>query len=660
MMKKIIVVSLSFLFLFFGVFLFYEFMYKKTVENDFYEFFEEDTHSEKECEYISEQDQEVVPLPESSGVLVGAVADNICICDDTEILYNDEFVESADLLESCLESDKASGLDKESVDVVLENDLSEEKKVDQVLVDNMHEITVQRIEKNKCVDSKDGQNQEVKDELQIEVSKNTDDEKSIEIARDLHTKSAFDLDAQCDVSGQITTICEEHNRSVLFLGRRYNHALVEDCEKRRWVVSAIFHHSLEFNALNNCGQEVPLSCLLFGKFKIQDIFLLSKLSYEDKLYRLDLELNPELSRAFLNSRVDQYLAYLSQFCVDIEAERRRKRVDFGAIYRFGVGDCDRFVCSLGFNIPVISGTHIMNLHLVGTDLRHHGFTDEDINFVLEDFHKYFVDVRDFFNRAILGTKGLCFRERQHKVGVGDISLFALFDLNQLSDRVDGFQIGFDLLLPSGNKRKSCNVWEVLLGNGGAFQLGFSADALFKTERNYLNPSLGFCTNVSFKFSSCRRVPKLKENSAEGQVSVDDVKDLIVPVFNSHNVRKFAAYDSCVAEFADQAVQTKTKLGSAVFFSVGNYFYHVFREDFRLALFYDFFYKGRDKVSVCTKGIYNTCVLEKCTDMLAHQISWHLAYVSKAGIEVNAGSRHVLGGKNHPKTHAIFASIIANF
>jgi len=448
--------------------------------------------------------------------------------------------------------------------------------------------------------------------------------------------------------------------SILFLREFYNHALVEDYYRRRWVINASFHQALDFEAFNSCGRDVCLSNLLFGKFKIMDIFLLSKLSYNEKLYRPDFGV-PSIARQERSNKGDQYLAYLAPFSIEIDAEKKEKWVDFGAFYRFGIGNQEKVICSLGCNIPVRSCTHIMSLDLVGTDVRELGFSEDDINFVLNDFHQHFVDVLDFFKRVILEPKGLRFRERQHKVGVGDISLFTFFDLSRLIDRVDGFHLGLDLVIPSGNKHKGCDVWEVILGNGGAFQLGFSANTLFKTSRHYFNPSLGLGGKVSFEFESCRRVPKLIVNNSDEQVLAEDVKDLIVPIFNSHYVKKFAEPDSCVHHFADSIVPTKTKLGGIGLFSLGNYFYNVFRENFRLALFYDLLYKARDNIFVCDKkGVYNTCAVEDCTDKHAHQLSWNLAYVSKAGVEVNAGSKHVLGGENHPKTHSIFASIVANF
>jgi hypothetical protein len=82
----------------------------------------------------------------------------------------------------------------------------------------------------------------------------------------------------------------------------------------------------------------------------------------------------------------------------------------------------------------------MSLDLVGYDATKCGFTKEDINFMLNDFHSNFIDFMDFFNRIVLAPKGLQFRERQQKIGVGDISGFAAFDFNRLTKHIDGLQL----------------------------------------------------------------------------------------------------------------------------------------------------------------------------------------------------------------------------
>jgi len=463
---------------------------------------------------------------------------------------------------------------------------------------------------------------------------------------------------------------------VLFLRKLYNHSLVEERTKK-WVINASFHNILTFEAFDHCGNSRPLSCLLFGDFKIEDIFLLSKLSGDGNLSRwppgiqIDIPLG-ENGRG--NDREEQFLAYLAPFSVDMCAEKREKRVDVGAIYRFRLLDSEKLGLSLGFNLPIKSVKQIMNLNFRGVNPFDFGFAIEDLSqvrqleYVVQTFDMSFKDMRDFFTRAILEPKKLTFCERQNRVGVGDLSFFALFDVASFLDRIDGLQFGVDLIFPLADKPKGCTVWEIVLGNGGAYQVGLNANILYKTSKSYFNPSAQIGGRFSSSYKSKRRVPKLKGFSDEEDYrivhEVPDLfcsRDFIFPEFCKYYVTPFCEFDSCVKEFADQAVCTKTKLGKMVQFSLGNYFYNVFKTDFMLNIFYDFVYQEKDEVCVIDqKGTFNTALLEKCTELRSHQISWNLAYKGKDDIEINVGSKHIVGGVNSPKEHEMFISIVAVF
>ena len=473
-------------------------------------------------------------------------------------------------------------------------------------------------------------------------------------------------EVDCCVSDEISREVSREKEvacRTLFLGKLYNHTLFEyevtGCAlQKRWITNISVYGNSVYDAFDSCGKVVPLSCLLFGSFKIEDIFLLSKLSGEGKIYLIDAcILNPE----YRNIKWDQYLAYIAPFRVNMVTCAQEKGANFGAIYRFGCNDDKRVIYGLGFNVPIISRSHIIDLNFIGVDQKKNGFTDAQLDFVVSDFNKQYLDIYDFFCREILGPKGLCFKERQNKLGVGDISFFALFDIARLFERIDGLQINLDFTVPTGGKYKGRNIWEVVLGNGGACQLGLSVDGLMKTCNNFFNPSVSMGGKFAFEFSSCRRVPKLKSSDVLPGQKLVDVQDLIVPVFKAYSVRPFCEYDTCVKDFADQAFRTKTKLGSIFYFSLGNYFYNLFKKSFKLNIFYDFLYKGKDRVKVCAKsGIFNTGLLEKCTDIKTHQISWNLGYLSDYGVEVNFGSKHIVAGKNYPKINEFFVSLIANF
>jgi len=95
--------------------------------------------------------------------------------------------------------------------------------------------------------------------------------------------------------------------------------------------------------------------------------------------------------------------------------------------------------------------------------------------------------------------------------------------------------------------------------------------------------------------------------------------------------------------------------------VGNYFYNVFNLGFRLGVLYQYMHKQKDSVSVKnTENEFDTNLLEARTDRRAHTIGWDLSYKFKNMIELNFGSEHAIAGKNVPRHHKVFASVVAVF
>jgi len=121
--------------------------------------------------------------------------------------------------------------------------------------------------------------------------------------------------------------------------------------------------------------------------------------------------------------------------------------------------------------------------------------------------------------------------------------------------VDGLQLGANVVIPSGGKKKGDKIWEVVLGNGGAFQAEFFAHALFKSSSNAFNPTIRIVGQVSAPFTSKERVPKIKKLASHSQIPIPD---LIVPIqaFPGFFVEPFEQPDTSVLHFADQAVSTR--------------------------------------------------------------------------------------------------------
>jgi len=211
----------------------------------------------------------------------------------------------------------------------------------------------------------------------------------------------------------VSRIVEEKEyepEGILFLRELYDHALVENSSDKEWIINAFFRAGLAFDAFDCRGYDVPLSRFLFGDFRIMDIFLLSKLSYCGKLFlnrdpTVFVPANMNISGKTVQ---DQFLAFLAPYNVCIEADKRERTLDIGAIYSFDL--TDRTFCSVGFNIPIRSCSHLMTLDLVGPNPYDLGFERGNIETLLEEFRKLYIDTEDFFNRAVLCPKGLCFKE----------------------------------------------------------------------------------------------------------------------------------------------------------------------------------------------------------------------------------------------------------
>ncbi len=461
-------------------------------------------------------------------------------------------------------------------------------------------------------------------------------------------------------------------------GRHYYHSLIDKATEKRWVIPLSIDGSFVDNAFNDQSQKDTLAQLIFGQnFTVKDILLFSKLSDDNKVRIRNIgDTDPATRRerggtpvgmgsgevVFGGFRDDLFTTLLAPARINIDAEQREVRFDISAAYRFYFTDEENVQGVVGAHIPIKSRLHIMILQINNGALLNGGITTTEDAF--KQFSREFISINDFFQRAILEPKKLIFESLQRETGVGDISLFALIDAANAFEYLDGLQAGVNLVFPSGGKLKGDRVWEIVLGNGGAFQGDVFVQALFSSPSAAFNPSIRLAAEFSAPFTAKRRVPKLKTN--EDRVMANEVEELItVDPFDDFFVDPFKESDTTIPFFADRAVSTRTKLGSHVLIGIANYFYNALNLGFRLGIFYDFSHKSKDKLTVndeCKTGadIFNTAVLEERTDTKSHRIGWQLAYKFKNMVELNIGSQHVFSGKNVPLVHEIFASLVAVF
>lgn len=452
---------------------------------------------------------------------------------------------------------------------------------------------------------------------------------------------------------------------------------IDRIEDKRWVAPTSLYAGLAYNGYGDNSQLRSLSCVIFGQsFTIQDIFLLARLSNENKMRIANIPplapVRPDLSnQAFGRYRTDQYLAAVAPICVNIDPELRELTGNLGIAYRF-FWDCEEcLIGSVGVNVPVRSVLHIMSLDFTGGTLFFQNLPlgGNIAQTTLTQFFKDFIDINDFFQRGVLCSKGLEFHERQRRTGIGDISLYTTIDWAQYFDCMDALQLGLNFVLPSGNKPNADKVWEVLLGNGGAFQVEGSLTMLFNSPLAVFNPAIRLVGQVSAPFNSLRRVPKLRiQNQGpavdDGRIQIGQFDDLVAPIatFRTFYVDTFRECDSTVAEFADLAIPTRTRYGSRFMVSVGNYFYNVMNLGLRLGIFYDYMMKGKDSVcTVCNpSSLFNTCLLEERTKERFHRVSWNLTYKFQNLVELNIGSQHIIAGRNVPRLQELYVSFIAVF
>jgi len=448
----------------------------------------------------------------------------------------------------------------------------------------------------------------------------------------------------------------------------YYHSIVEEAVEKKWSFPAVLSYSLEYQAFDDCGKKISLSNSLFGSgTTIKDIFLLAKLSDDDKL-ALHPKNKPPIP-VFGDKREEQYLALIAPTKVNIATEQHSFDCNFGALYRLRPIAGTKMFCIVGFNIPVKGQTRSMNAIITDGSLFTFGFAvnktiREDI---LTQFFKDFVSVEDFFYRAVLGAKGIAFEPNQQKVGIGDISLVGIVEFGPFFRELNGFcfsldsaQIGLNVSLPTGSRATGSTLWEIDFGNPGKYQVTVFGSAAFRTESNLFNPIVhgGIEINTTASGGSGGvRIPRIVKHTDLEQ-RIGDNPDIITPVFNEYFSDLFEEVDSTVAIFADRVFCSDINIGNRIFVGVGNFFYNVFKTDFRLGIFYNYSRKFKDKI-VDKDGSSSACP-SIFANSISHSISWNLTYQFKKLVEVGFGSQHIVAGRNVPQQHEIFLSLSTAF
>jgi hypothetical protein len=255
---------------------------------------------------------------------------------------------------------------------------------------------------------------------------------------------------------------------------------------------------------------------------------------------------------------------------------------------------------------------------------------------------------DFF-KDILSKKNIQFNERDTETGLGDILLFAHYEVP--TKHCERFVVGARALFSTSHRRDIYKLCDPELGNGGFTELSLFSGLLFGESR-WFNPHCFVQATCCLSESMFRRVPKT--------VSKSDIENITLAMqrFGSdfmlygNGVKyvstqpDFSELDSTVRYFADTAKKTKIHRGGNIWFRIGNMFEHVFAEGLFFDLFYDFYAKGRDYIGGRRAGdVYDPSLLMKNTYEVNHRLGLDLSWQVDNSWRFYLGGLYVFAGRN---------------
>lgn len=463
-------------------------------------------------------------------------------------------------------------------------------------------------------------------------------------------------------------ICEAENfchhdvdENSYVYGRSYYQSLLDKSYNRNALLSLAVYVDITHKAFNQKGESTSLAMLGTdgSEIRVSDIFLIARLSHQGKLH-IHIPGAVPPNPQFGQSPAEQYLNLLAPMAVRFGVSQRTYNADITGMYKFESECWPNVSCTLGFQLPIKHKEVDVDFVLVGGKLYRGGFVQQATQreTTITQFFKDFESVEDFFVRAILRPKGIAYVPSQRKTGIGDVSLFAIVDVAQCCDCIDGLQCGVTLVTPTASKTKANTLFEVNLGNGGGVLIDVWSNVLFRSCSDYFNPTFEIGAEFGVnKFSSVQRISQIKMQAQEGPLR--DNPTLLVPVFTEYRTDPFVEIDSTVPFLADAATAVRMRQGYKMFVGFGNYFYDMFNTSSRLGVFYDYLRTGKTKIFDVAAN-FRPGLITDFSKSHAHRIGWNLAFKASSGFEVEIGSQHIIAGKNVAKLNELFATLTAVF
>jgi len=476
----------------------------------------------------------------------------------------------------------------------------------------------------------------------------------------------------CDPVDQVQGRSREVGKCVKEVPVSHYKSIIDEAVERRWAFPFVLSCFLEYRAFDCQGCKISMADSLFGQgTRIRDVFLLARLSDDDKLHIHPSGGVPTIPQ-FGHVREEQYLALIAPAKIGLTANQKGADFSFGGMYRFRPFAGRRVFGVLGFNIPI--GAYSRSLDLIFQDgkLFEFGFSPNVTirETTITQFFKDFVSVEDFFLRAVLEPKGIIFDPSQQKVGIGDVSLFGIAEFGPFYHEFDsGFcigldsaQLGLNVSFPTASKSTGTKLWEIEFGNGGGFMFSFFGSLNVRSKADFFNPTLNAGIEINTAFCSGKvggiRIAKTIKQDTEKKVGANS--DIITPVFKEYYADPFEEKDTTISLFADTLVKDATvKVGRRVFVGVGNYYFNAFKTNLRLGIFYNYSSKQGNEICIDDPSFDTESIL-CATKSSSHRISWDLLYKFKNFIEVGFGTQHIFAGKNVPEQHELFFSFSIAF
>jgi len=465
-------------------------------------------------------------------------------------------------------------------------------------------------------------------------------------------------------------------------GRAYYEKLLKK-DVKSWVIQSIIYTQFAAQGFSEDSQVVPLSQAFLGEgdISLEDIYLVARLSNQNKIRIVNQDAGPferpaGSSEGFGTFASDQFLALLADMSLGFDFESQEAGVKINGSYAFALDQEEKIQGSIGFLVPIRRILHIANSSLNNGKLL--SVTSTQFNSFLHSsltqFSRNYNSINDFFNREVLGSKGLSLKSRQALIGFGDISLFGLVELGKRFDLFDSLQAGINLVIPTGGCNNQTDaIFAPSLGSKSV-QFDFFINSIWKTRAPCFNPVVHFVGSIVPEYTTKERLPVYIVNPSRVQIGdssterseSDFFNKLRFPVvYRSYYVDQFNEVDSTVPAFASNVFPVKVSTGGRVLFGFGNYSYDFFGTGFDVAIFYDIIHKKKDKIRLHEEtSLSDVNVDFESVESRSYEkmqaVSWKIGYQFSNFMELNVGSQHVLFGTNVARTNEIYLSFIALF